>query len=179
MLDPTRVKGGSHIGFLSKLLGGGATAARSAAVTPLNHSLPDDEWLAESRRVFEATLGERYGSPESMAGPGEEHYGHQNFGVAMFFYGKSIDMLQTAYGFFGMGDRQPSPADAWIVDGYVRSIGASLAMHPQAPVGDSAATTLGLLRDIAGECQRVGVSHQLYSDAAEQVALEARDHLTG
>jgi hypothetical protein len=165
------------VGFLSKLFGDRAGGESGTAA--IGHSLPDDEWLAESRRIFDATIDQHYGSPESMAEPAKKHYGHQNFGVAMFFYGKSIDMLQTAYGFSGMADRQPSPADAWIVDGYVSSIGAGLAMHPNAPVAESATTTIGLLQDIAAECERVGAPHQLYSNAAEQVAFEARNHLAG
>lgn len=168
----------SRVGFLSKLFGDQKGDDSSTAVQAVDHSLADDKWLAESSRIFEATIDQHYGSPESMAEPAKVHYGYQNFGVAMFFYGKSIDMLQTAYGFSGMADRQPSPADAWIVDGYVSAIGAGLSMHPDAPIGESAKTTIGLLQNIASECERVGAPPQLYSDAAERIAFEARNQLT-
>lgn len=165
------------MGFLSKFFGDRTSDGSGTATQAVDHSLADDKWFAESHGAFEATIDQHYGSPESMAEPAKVHYGYQNFGVAMFFYGKSIDMLQTAYGFSGMADRQPSPADAWIVDGYVSALGAGLSMHPDAPVGESAKTTIGLLQSIAAECERVGAPPQLYSDAAERIAFEARNHL--
>jgi hypothetical protein len=137
---------------------------------PIDHALPDTEWLAASRVVFERTVGQHYGSPESMAEPGRTHYGLQNFGVAMFFYAKAVDMLQTAYAFGQMRDRQPSLADKWIVDGYAAAVGASLAMHPQAPVGESAEYTVNMLGSIAEEVERVGMPAEIYRTAAAAYA---------
>jgi hypothetical protein len=113
-----------------------------------------------------------------MGAPGRDHYNHHNFGVAMLFFGKAIDMLQTAYCHGQMEERQPSPADAWIVDGYTSAIGASLSMHPQAAVGESARYTLNMLQIIADECDRVGTPSKLYRGAIDNVSWEARSHLS-
>lgn len=150
----------------------------ASSLTPIDHGVPDDEWLTASNRAYIAEIDQHYGTPETMATPGKDHYGHQNFGVALFFYAKSIDMLQTAYCFNQMRDRQPSPADTWIVDGFVNSLGASLAMHADAPVGEVTMETMNMLRSIAEECQRTGVSDQLYASAVDKCSTEVRAGLS-
>jgi len=132
-------------------------------------SLADNEWLAASERLFKDRIDEFYGSPDSMAEGGGEHYGFNDFGTAMFFYAKSIDMLHTAYGFSRMQGRQPSPADASIVDGFVSALGASLSTHPAAPVGAVLLEVDARLHDIAGECERLGLPAGLYRNAQAEI----------
>jgi hypothetical protein len=82
-------------------------------------------------------------------------------------------MLHTNYLFMEMKSRQPSPADAWIVDGYLKSLGVSLSMHPEAPVADSVREITHRLRTIASACQRVGIADQLYMNALDTVGRDA------
>jgi hypothetical protein len=132
-------------------------------------SLPDGAWFAESERLFKSRIGGFYGSPDTMAEGGREYYGFGDFGTAMLFYAKSIDMLHTAYGFSRMQDRQPSPADASIVDGFVSALGASLSTHPKAPVGSALLEVEARLHDIAGECERLGLPSGLYRNAQAEL----------
>ena len=74
--------------------------------------MPDGEWTSRSKAAYETTVDGYYGTPESMAEGGKENYGIANFGVALYFYQKSIDMLHTNYLFMEMRERQPSAADA-------------------------------------------------------------------
>jgi hypothetical protein len=144
----------------------------SSGISLIDGTLPDGQWLAESESLYRDCLDDHYGSPETMAEGGRLHYGNQNFGVAMFFYAKSIDMLQTAYGFSGMRDRQPSAADAWIVKGFVDSLGVSVSMHPTAVPLECANQTAGLLRSIAGDCEAAGVPADIYLDGAAAIDYE-------
>lgn len=146
----------------------GATAAASAP-TAVDPNLPDDRWLATSERAYRDSVDGYYGSPETMGKGGQEHYGNAEFGVALFFYAKSIDMLHTAYGYARMEKRQPSPADAWIVEGFCNALEAALEQHPNAPVAEVAGMVTHRLRDIAADCDRVGAASQLYRHAEESV----------
>lgn len=135
--------------------------------------LLDGEWLAASEALFKRRIGGFYGSPETMARGGEEHYGLSDFGTAMFFYAKSIDMLHTAYGFAHMAQRQPSPADLAIVDGYTASLGVSLQLHPDAPVAACVREVTHRLRSISSECDRVGLPSDLYRGGLKSMAQSA------
>jgi len=135
--------------------------------------LPDDQWLRASREAYERAIEQYYGSPEAMANGGEENYSADQFGIAMFFYAKSIDMLHTAYGFAQMAQRQPSPVDLGIVDGFVNSLGAALASHPEAPVDECVREVTHRLRSISTECDRVGLPSALYRRALNRLAETA------
>ena len=135
----------------------------------MDPSLADGEWLAASERLFKDRIDRFYGSPDSMANGGREHYGFGDFGTAMFFYAKSIDMLHTAYGFNHMQNRQPSPADASIIDGFVSALGASLSMHPNAPVSSMLLEMDTRLHEVAGECERLGLPADLYRNAQAEI----------
>lgn len=136
-------------------------------------SLPDAEWLAASEALYKKRIPSFYGSPETMAAGGEEHYGVADFGTAMFFYAKSIDMLHSAYGFSQMAGRRPSPADLPIVDGFTSALGAALETHPAAPVSYCVREVTHRLRSISTECDRVGASSDLYRSGLETIAVTA------
>lgn len=140
-----------------------------ASFEPIDVSLPDGQWLTASEQAFKDRVEPYYGTPETMAEGGREHYGRADFGVALFFYRKAVDMLHTAYGYSNMESRQPSPADAWIVDGFCNSLGASVQAHPQAPVAEVAGEMVGRLGAIAADCDRVGIPAKLYRDAQDTV----------
>src|SRR5205823_6146394 len=142
-------------------------------VAPIDNSLPDDEWLAYSETRFRQMVENYYGSCERVGQGGKDRYGHQDFGTALFFYQKSIDMLHSHYLFGQMINRQPSPADTWLVDGYTSSLGASLALHPTAPVDNSVREATHRLLSIAAACERVGLPSQLYRGALNLMAVYA------
>ena len=144
-----------------------------SAFDPIDNSLPDDEWLARSKTRFEEMIKNYYGSCETIGQGGQERYGYGDVGTALFFYQKSIDVLHTNYLFLQMSKRQPSPADAWIVNGYTSSLGASLAMHPTAPVDDSVREVTHRLRTIAAACDQVGLPSQLYREGLRLIAQYA------
>lgn len=164
------------MGLFSKLLGTSQTAQASPpALTRVDAGLPDGAWLRASEQAFRERVDAYYGSPETMAEGGKDSYGHQEFGVALFFYRKAIDMLHTAYGFSQMQSRRPSVADVSIVDGFTASLGASLAQHPEAPVDECVREVTHRLRSIATTSDRVGIPSNLYRAALDSMAAYAPD----
>jgi hypothetical protein len=141
--------------------------------TAVDNTLSDDEWLRQSEAHYETLVVHRWGSCETVASGGADQYGVQDFGTALFFYQKSIDMLHTQYLFGEMKHRQPSAADAWIIDGYTNSLGVSLDLHPNAPVADSVREVTHRLRTIASACERTGVAPNVYRNGLQQVAIYA------
>jgi hypothetical protein len=123
--------------------------------------------------MFDERVKSFYGSPETMAEGGREHYGNQDFGTAMYFFAKAIDMLHTAYGFNQMQGRQPSPADVAILDGFTSALGAGLSMHPTAPVDECVREAMHCLRSISTECDRIGVPSNVYRAALGRIATYA------
>lgn len=111
--------------------------------------------------------------PERVAKEAKLAYGTQQFAEAMRTYERAIDLLHTLYLFDNMRQRQPSPADAWIVDGYVNALGAALAMDAATPVEASVRTVTHRLRTIATACDHVGAPSQLYRNALAQMAVDA------
>jgi hypothetical protein len=142
----------------------------SPPLEPVDQSLTDEEWLRRSEGRFTATADQFYGSPESLAEGGKDRYDHQDFGTAIFYYQKSIDLLHTDYLYMQMKDRQPSLGDAWIVNGYLSALGASLSLHPDAPVNDSVREVTHRLRTISSACERTGATPALYLNALAQLA---------
>jgi hypothetical protein len=140
------------VGFLDRLFGGGD---------------------GEDRGRHAADPAELAFSPESYGEAAKVRYGHQNFGAAMVLYGNAIDLIHTQYLVLNMQHRQPSTADTWIVDGFVSAVGASLAMHPDAPVDDEVREATHRLRTIASMCERVGTSSFLDRNALDQLAIDA------
>ena len=137
------------------------------------HDLPDEEWMARSRTTATALVARLDGSPEACGEAAKVRYNHQGFGVAIVLYCKALDLMHTQYVVLNMQHRQPSTADTWIVDGFVASVGASLAMHPHAPVDDEVREATHRLRTIASMCERVGASSFLYRNALDQLAIDA------
>lgn len=166
------------MGFFRRWIGSNMNAATNTAretedVDPIDSSLPDDEWLACSEERFRQMVERRWGSPETVAQGGADRYGHGDVGTALFFFQKSIDMLHSQYLFAQMQRRQPSAADAWIVNGYTSALGASLQLHPAAPIDISVREVTHCLRTIATACEQVGLPSQLYRGALRQMAIEA------
>jgi hypothetical protein len=112
-------------------------------------------------------------APETLAERAQLAYGSQNFSGAMHDYEKAIDLLHTLYLFENMRQRQPSPADAWIVDGYTSALGATLAMDSTAGVTESVRTVTHRLRTITTAADRVGLPSHIYRQGLDQMASYA------
>lgn len=138
----------------------------------VDQGLPDTPWMSESRRAANALAAQLEASPENYAEAARVRYGHQNFGAAMVLYCKALDLIHTQYVVLNMQHRQPTPADAWIIEGFVSAAGASVAMHADAPVDDEVREATHRLRTIASMCQRVGVSPRLYHSGLDQLAVD-------
>ncbi len=161
------------MGFFNRKKSKSTTGPASKEIDPIDNSLPDDEWLAQSKARFDRMIKNYYGSCETIGEGGQECYGYGDFGTALFFYQKSIDVLHTNYTFLQMRNRRPSLADAWIVNGYTSSLGASLEMHPAAPVDESVREVTHRLRTIATACEQVGLLSELYREALKLMAQYA------
>ena len=107
--------------------------------------------------------------PDEMAKAADNLYGNQRFAEALDQFARAIDMLHTLYLFENMRQRQPSPADAWIVDGYTSSLGATLAIDRSTDVEESVRTTTHRLRTITTAAERVGLPAQLYREALDMM----------
>jgi hypothetical protein len=145
------------------------SVAKGATAGPVDHSLPDDQWISESRARYDATVNGFYGTPDTMASGGHDRYANQDFGTALFFFAKSIDMLQTQYGYSEMASRQPSVDDDAIINGFVSSLGASLSMHPTADVSEPAQEARNYLNSICGLVSAAGYSEALYARGRDEI----------
>jgi hypothetical protein len=149
-----------------------ASALQEATASPLSlveQALPDDEWFALSGEEYERTWRDYLGSPETFAEAGSTHYSHQNFGVALLFFRKAIDLMHTLYT-GGMSRRQPSPQDFAITSGFISSLGATLAIHPVASVDVSVREVTHRLRTISSACKRAGLPAELYLNSLQEIA---------
>jgi hypothetical protein len=141
----------------------------------VDDALPDGAWLVESEQLFARTVSRHYGSPETMAGGGRLAEDAGNPGTATCFYRKAIDMLHTAYGFDQMRSRTPAAADAWIMDGYCRSLQRSRSQHPGAGFDESVREVTHRLRSISAECEELGLDASLYRVALDRLTVIAAD----
>jgi hypothetical protein len=137
--------------------------------------LADGPWLTESQRLFESTVSSYYGSPDTMARGGRDAEDAGNYGTATCFYRKAIDMLHTAYGFGQMQQRRPSESDAWIIDGYCRSLAGARGRHPSAFFDESVREVTHRLRSISTQCEGLGLDPRLYRAGLDRLALVAPD----
>jgi hypothetical protein len=141
---------------------------------PLSAGLTDAQWWDDAQYRYEEYWREFLGDPETLGSGAAWFYLSSEFGAAALMYQRAIDLLHTIYCCSGMGSRQPSPADRAIVDGYLNSLGASLSMHPDAPVQDSVAEVAHRLEDIRATCKAAGIQESLYRQALLRLAPKAR-----
>lgn len=143
---------------------------------PRTHPLPDDvtdaQWWNDAVRRYEEYWQEFEGSPDSLSAGAKWFYRSGEFGAAALTYQKAIDLLHTLYCCndletvrAAIGVRRPSETDLLITDGYRNSLGATLSLHPEAPVGASISEVTHRLREIFITCKRAGLSVGLYGNA--------------
>lgn len=111
--------------------------------------------------------------PEKAADAAKAAYYEQDWGKAFQLYVKAIDRLHDFYCFEQFRNRQPSPADAWIVNGLVSALGALLATDPQADVHEGVRQATHRLRAISTATEAAGGNAQLYRGGLDGLAGEA------
>ena len=146
-------------------------ASKDVYLPHIDGSKSDTDWLSASEDRYKSTMRNHAGSPETFASAGSQASENQEPGVALFYYQKAIDLLHTLYDQFQR--RQPSPADAPIIEGYLRTLRSVLDVHPNADVSASVREVTHRLRVISSSCERVGYASSLYRDALLELPLIA------
>jgi hypothetical protein len=147
----------------------------------MDDDVTDIDWWSHAEQQYEECWREFVGSPESFRAGANWLYGNGEFGAAALMFQKAIDLLHTVYCspsiFFPRepaATRQPSSADLPIIDGYSSALGATLALHPDAPVGRSITEVTHRLTDIFFTCKRAGIPAGLYGNALRELEPTAR-----
>lgn len=132
------------------------------------------QWWNDATQRYDEYWREFLGEPETFETGARWFYGSGEFGAALLLYQKAIDLLHTRYCFDVMRRRRPSAADLPIVDGYLNALGASLSLHPDAPVADSIAEATHRLEDIRAACKAAGLSTDPYRQGLLNLSPYAR-----
>lgn len=132
------------------------------------------QWWSHAERQYDGCWRRFVGNPETFADGAQGFYLSAEFGTAALLYQKAIDLLHTLYCFNAMAQRQPSARDMAITDGYLSSLGASLSLHPDAPMRDSVAEVAHRLEDIRATCKNAGLPTDPYRTALKKLAPYAR-----
>jgi hypothetical protein len=148
---------------------------------PMPDGLTDAQWWTDAESRYEEYWREFTGSPESISAGAQWFYMSGEFGAAALMYQKAIDLLHTLYCCNDLpvirdiaGARQPCADDLPITDGYCSSLGATLSLHPGAPVTDSITEVAARLQEIFFTCKRAGISPGLYGHALLDLEPAAR-----
>jgi hypothetical protein len=107
--------------------------------------------------------------PEKAAQAAEVAYGHQEWRKALELYVKSVDRLHDFYVFEEFRNRQPSPADAWMVQGVSKSLGVIRELNPEADVSAPVREVTHRLRTICTAVEGAGGNPILYSRVLDEV----------
>lgn len=129
------------------------------------------------RRRVNAPEATNLQPPDEYARRGAVYYGNQDFANALDMYGEAIDKLHTMYVFPAPQDRrrQPSVADESILQGFISSLGAALAMDPSMQVGARVEKAINYLGQIARVAQREDqASAGRYLAAIDDITLAAK-----
>ena len=129
------------------------------------------------RRRFNEPEDNNLQPPDKYARRGAAYYGNQDFANALDMYGEAIDKLHTMYVFPAPRDRrrQPSVADEPILQGFISSLGAALAMDSSLQVGARVERAINYLGQIAQVAQREDqATASRYLAAIDEIALAAK-----
>jgi hypothetical protein len=113
--------------------------------------------------------------PERAAGAAAETLGIGDNGEALRLSVVAIDRLHDFYVFEQFRHRQPSPADAWIIDGLLKSLYMLRDQHPGADVREPVREVTHRLRTIATSTEAAGGNAILYRRALSALAELAAD----
>ncbi len=113
--------------------------------------------------------------PEEAAGAAKEAYLHGDFLEAFKCSVVAVDRLHDFYVFEQFRNRQPSPADAWIVNGLTSALGAARACDNRADVRENVRTATHRLRTIATAIEQAGGNSVLFRAALDRLSADAPD----
>lgn len=113
--------------------------------------------------------------PEQAGEEADRAYGKQEWREALTRYVKAVDMLHDLYVCEEFRNRQPSPADAWLVNGVIKSLGATRESDPKADLSDGVREATHRLRTISTAVEGAGGNPTLYRRALEEISSLAPD----
>lgn len=94
---------------------------------------------------------------------------------ALQHYVVAVDRLHDFYCYENFRNRQPSPADAWLVDGLTHSLGVTRQMLPNADISEPVRTATHRLRTMMTASQSVGANHIIFKRALVRLEEHAPD----
>ena len=106
--------------------------------------------------------------PEKASTAGKQAYGEQDWPRALELYVTALDRLHDFYVFEQFRNRQPSPKDAWIVEGYIAALGVTRDQRPEFDVGQLVRTATHRLRTIISASKGAGVNPVLFERALSE-----------
>lgn len=107
--------------------------------------------------------------PEKAAQEAEAAYGRQEWTKALTLYVKSVDKLHDFYVFEEFRNRQPSPADAWMVQGVSKSLGVIKEIEPSADVMSLVLEACHRLSGICVAVEGAGGNPVLYKRTLDEI----------
>lgn len=107
--------------------------------------------------------------PEKVAQQAQNAYRNQDWFESFGLYVKAVDKLHDFYVYEQFKNRQPSPGDAWIVQGVASSLGVTRELVPDAPIADGVREVTHRLRTIVTAVGRAGGNPALYQRTLDEV----------
>jgi hypothetical protein len=107
--------------------------------------------------------------PEKAAQEAQNAYGRQEWFESFQLYVKAVDKLHDFYSYEKFKNRQPSPGDAWIVQGVANSLGITRELQPEAPILDGVQEVTHRLEDISVCVTEAGGNATLYEHTLDEV----------
>jgi hypothetical protein len=113
--------------------------------------------------------------PEDAAAAAKDAYQSGGFVEALRLFVMAVDRLHDFYVFEEFRNRQPSPRDAWIVNGVGAALCAARAQDRGVDVRGEVREATHRLRTIASAVERAGGNAVLYRSALDELAQCAPD----
>jgi hypothetical protein len=146
-----------------------AAAALSVQGVPVGPTAADQSASGGSPIQFDPR------GPEKVGEAAKQAYGQHEWRASFDLYVKAIDKLHDFYVFEQFQNRQPSPGDAWIVQGMVSAVGVLRNVEPQADVTTGVREATHRLRTISSAVKAAGGNATLYEGALAELARIAPD----
>jgi hypothetical protein len=113
--------------------------------------------------------------PEKAASAAKDAYNEHDWARSFELYVKAVDRLHDFYVYEQFRNRQPSPGDAWIVNGLVSALGVLRDQDPTADVAAGVKEATHRLRTIASALEAAGGNATLYRGGLDGLAQYAPD----
>jgi hypothetical protein len=107
--------------------------------------------------------------PEKVAQQAQNAYRTQQWFESFGLYVKAVDKLHDFYVYEQFKNRQPSPGDAWIVEGVSASLGVTRELVPDAPIAEGVREVTHRLRTIVTAVGKAGGNPTLYQHTLDEV----------